>query len=221
MKRITIFICIALAGIACAGDIHLNDNQKLILGTDSDFSLAFTGTLLELRNAATTLLASITTAGSITGINVDGGSIDGTPVGAATPSTGRFSSVESTGLVSCPASTTARESLYIPPGTAPEAPSEGMVWTTTEGFFYKAAAGVLSMGGGTAGGDSYWNRASGTPGTVKPLTDTDDVEVPKGILKAGKAGVHGGTINAYGSTTTAGGRLTGVGDSSTLQISHE
>lgn len=92
--------------------------------------------------------------------------------------TGTVSSINNLGAFLAPAATTATPSIRLPHGTAPSAPTNGDIWTTTTGLFVRvngATVGPLAAGFSnpmTTIGDTIYGAASGTPTRLAGNTTT-------------------------------------------------
>ena len=92
-------------------------------------------------------------AASGSAVSITGGSINGTTIGATTPSTGKFTDLEATGTVAF----TGTGAALMPKGTTaqqPVTPINGMIRynTTTNGFEGYINGAWGSIGGGATGG---------------------------------------------------------------------
>jgi len=68
-------------------------------------------------------------------VAITGGAIDGTAIGNTTRSTIKATTIDATGAVTLPASTSSLIPLHINPGTTPSSLTAGDVWFQTEGMF--------------------------------------------------------------------------------------
>ncbi len=77
-------------------------------------------------------------------------------IGNTTPNTGKFTTLESTGVLKTAASASGAAGLLVPHGTAPSSPVDGAVWTTTSGMYVR-------INGKTIGplGSAKWKRYGG------------------------------------------------------------
>lgn len=111
--------------------------------------------------------------------------------------------------VQTPAPTTANASLNLPHGTAPSAPVNGDVWTTTAGVFSRingVTIGPFGAGGGTPGGSSgelQYNNA----GAFGGFTAAGDCTFSVPNFTCTKTG---GVSFGYFATGTDGANLTGT-----------
>jgi len=58
-------------------------------------------------------------------------------IGATSPNTGKFTTLQATGKITGPAGTSSGAPLNIPQGGAPSAPVNGDIWTTSAGIFIR------------------------------------------------------------------------------------
>ena len=135
-------IATALTG-SLAADGQTTATGPLNMGTQKINNL---GTGTAPTDAA--VVSQVTTAVAITG-----GTIDGTPIGATTPSTGKFTTLQATSDVSF----TGTGFVLIPSGTTaqrPASPSNGEIRynTTLNQFEGYANSAWGSLGGGATGG---------------------------------------------------------------------
>jgi len=88
---------------------------------------------------ASTLTGAVTAPSASNAIRI-GTSCDMTTppaIGATSPSTGRFTTLEATGKLSTVASASGGAGLNLPHGVAPTAPVNGDGWTTTTGVYFR------------------------------------------------------------------------------------
>ena len=86
-----------------------------------------------------------------TAVAITGGTINGASVGATTRSTGAFTTLSATGLLTTAASAAGGAGLNLPHGAAPTTPANGDLWTTTAGLF--ARVNGTTVGPFDAGGN--------------------------------------------------------------------
>lgn len=155
---------------------------------------------------------------------------------ASAASKANLSGATFTGLVGTVASTTTTAGFRIPHGTAPTAPVNGDIWTTTSGLLARINGSTVQMpslnGSNTFGGGT--NTFSGTSLTFGNSTAASTINIGTGAtlsgstktINIGTSGVAGSTTNITigsttgTSTTTLQGNTNGVtqsaGNSTTL-----
>lgn len=138
-----------------------------------------------------------------------------------------------TGLVTTLASTTTTAGLNIPHGTAPTAPVNGDVWTTTSGLFWRqngSTKQTMNLGDTqTVSGNITFSNASLTLGNSTAASTYNlgtgaTLNATTKAINIGTAGVSGSTTNiTIGSavsgalgTTTVNGNITATGTTLTL-----
>ena len=84
----------------------------------------------------------LTNAQVLDALTISGGSVNATPIGFYSPSTGKFTTLQSTGLFTTAASTASAAGLNIALGTPPTTPNAGDLWPTTGGFYGCVVAGT-------------------------------------------------------------------------------
>lgn len=85
-----------IARLTKGGAISYQNKKKLF----PSGSITLDSSIVDIASAATVILSGTTTvSGTIISIDVNGGAIDGTPIGAATPSTGVFTKITGPKLV--------------------------------------------------------------------------------------------------------------------------
>lgn len=117
--------------------------------------------------------------------------------------------ITTAGLNLTAASTTSTAGLRLPHGTAPSAPTNGDVWTTTAGMYVRVngvTVGPLSAGGG--GGLTNWTEAfsSATQATSSFVATNGATNVNAALVAKGNAA----TVAQVPTGTTAGGSSRGI-----------
>lgn len=133
--------------------------------------------------------------------------------------------VTSTGLMLTAASVAGSAGLRLPHGTAPTAPVNGDVWTTTAGVFARingATVGPFGAGGGTPGGANtqvQFNNAGAFGGVANVTADTSNftaVGVAGNITFSGNSrriniiSANDGTATLFQGTTVNGSTIFGA-----------
>lgn len=117
--------------------------------------------------------------------------------------------IPSTDTILAPATATTNASLRLPHGTAPSAPNDGDMWTTTAGIYARingSTVGPLGTGSGSITGstgstDEVLLRADGTGGStlqgggVISLSDTGVLTFPDNIRQTFNPGADAAGIN--------------------------
>jgi hypothetical protein len=70
-------------------------------------------------------------------VAITGGSINGTNIGATTPSSVKATTLQATGETTLAASTSSLVPLHMPYGTEPSSPVAGDLWTSYTGIYFK------------------------------------------------------------------------------------
>ena len=137
MKQLTIllvFFCAAAHGLTADQFICLDSKTNAV-----DLSTSEVAGILP----ASSVGIGLTDTQVQNALTISGGTVDNTPVGFTTPSTGAFTTGSFTGLLSTVASTTAGAGIIIPPGMAPTSPNNGNLWTTALGLYCQIAGATV------------------------------------------------------------------------------
>lgn len=178
--------------------------------TLNELNIEVAGTL-----PATALGNGITDAQVSNVLTINSGpGIDNTPIGASIPSTGAFTNLSvsgtftSVGVITAPASTTATAGFILTPGVDVTAPSDGMMWATTENAYIQISGNTIPLGVDTPAGFAW-----SSDGTILSLKDDDAPSVMLTITDAGTTGNLGvtGTLAVTG-TSALTGNVTLAGD---------
>jgi len=184
------------------GDIGTG-NHIISGSSTTDFGISSRASGNLILGASTTLVATISSAAltlaSGKNLAMSGAStlVSGTGVVTLNGATTINSTLTTTGIAVFPASVVGSASIRLPHGTAPSAPANGDLWSTTAGFFgrvngvtvgpFGSGAGTVT-GGGAAGQVSYWSGASAITGEAAfAYDDTTNV------LTAGRVRLDVGT----------------------------
>lgn len=112
-----------------------------------------------------------------------------------------------TGTIIAPAATTSIPSIRLPHGTAPSAPTNGDLWTTTTGLFARINGTTVGPYGIGTARTFYQTTAPGSPSTGDIWVDSDEVYTTINpndyILKSGGTFTGAVTFNAASSFTAA------------------
>lgn len=186
-------------GLIAAGTTATGSHQTLPAGATTEILVGGGASALPVWTTATGSGAPVRgTSPSLTSPAISGGTINNASVGATTPSTGAFTSLSATGLVSTAASASGGAGLRIPHGSAPSAPTNGDVWTTTSGVFVRVNGGTMQLGSGS--------------GTVSSVA----LSAPTGLTVSGSPVTTSGTLTLsytagyQGYTTTEASKLSGI-----------
>jgi hypothetical protein len=165
---------LAVAGnVTITGELLVNADDGSAIGASgtawSDLFLA-SGAVIDFNSGDVTLthaVGKITVGGDgtveidfsnheMTNVDINSGAVDGTAVGAASASSGAFTSLDASGdlavvgdsglgasvssttFAALGAGTTAKSSARVIPGVAPTSPVNGDVWSTSNGIFTQA-----------------------------------------------------------------------------------
>ena len=93
-------------------------------------------------------------------------------VGGTTPAAGAFTTLSATGLISAAASTTSGASLNLPQGSAPSAPNNGDLWTTSAGLYARIAGSTVGPLGTGGGGGGVTGPGSSVSGDIATFNGT-------------------------------------------------
>lgn len=116
-----------------------------------------------------------------------------------------LSSADFSGLLIAPACTTSNASIRLPHGTAPSAPADGDMWTTTAGLYVRingATVGPLGSGGGGGGTVTSITAGTGLTGGIITTSGTIAIDQTAQIIstKANNTTTGGGQIYLNGAT---------------------
>ena len=86
-------------------------------------------------------------------VAITGGAIDGTPVGNTTRSSVKATTIDATGAVTLPASTSSLVPLHFAMGTQPTTPVQGDIWNESTGLYFHNSVytNQLNLGSNAAG----------------------------------------------------------------------
>jgi len=147
-------------------------------------------------------------------------------IGATSPNTGKFTTLQATGKITGPAGTSSGAPLNIPQGVAPSAPVNGDIWTTSAGIYIRINGATIGplISAATFPWATPQEIGSTTPNTGK----FSNVTLTGSLLKAGDlqatstpasgtgrvyldvtapTGSEAATVAAFRNTNTTGQRL--------------
>ena len=125
----------------------------------------------EIVTTAAVNAAAATTVGTITSGTWQGSVISATYIDTAIA---RLASPTFTGTVILPTSATGGASIQIPHGTAPTAPTNGDIWTTTAGVYARINGSTVGPFGSASQEVYYQTTAPASPTTGTIWIDSDE-----------------------------------------------
>ena len=128
-----------VASSATFSEAKITDDNRLILGTDSDIQIIYdeaTDNRMEVSDG-TNLLMALTDAGTTGNVNITGLLTMG----------GKLTTV---------ASASGGAGFNLPHGAAPSSPSNGDIWTTTSGVFARVNGATQTLGAGAKKRIELW-----------------------------------------------------------------
>ena len=111
---------------------------------------------------------------NISGSNINAGTVSATYIDSAIA---RLASPTFTGTVIMPTSTSGGSSIRIPHGTAPTAPTNGDIWTTTAGVYARVNGSTVGPFGAASQEVYYQTSAPSAPSVGTIWVDSDEIPI--------------------------------------------